>query len=354
METEIINIGIIGAGKFSHRHVSAISRIKQCRLVAACRSSAWDLDEFCTKYQIRGYQDYQQLLLDPSIDAVLISTPHHLHAEMAIAAARARKHILLEKPFATNLEECQRINEETKKAGIKLLVGHTGQFSNAFQEAKRLMENKVLGNVVQAIGFSNTLWMGPDRKDWHLRREQGGGYMLTLTVHQIETMLSLVNAPVSSVRCRLGTGFHSWETDDFGTVWLNFANGVTGTLMYNGFTSGVTKVESEFYCQNGILRINLREGTFIGVDDQWTLVPNSNSATWLDDALVYEWQDFTEAILTDRCPLVSGDSALRVMQVVDAAFRSSLLNREIYLQGDSTASRESDRPDELFLKPEEI
>ena len=77
--------------------------------------------------------------------------------------------------------------------------------------------------------------------------------------------------------------------------------------------------------------MNVREGTFIGVDDQWNLVPNTYSITWLDDALVKEWQDFTDAIFTDRCPEVSGDSALKVMQVIDAAIRSSSLNQEIWL-----------------------
>ena len=331
MRKETLNIGIIGAGKFSHRHVDAIRSVKQCRLVAACRSSASELDEFCAKYQLRGYRDYHKLLLDPEIDAVLISTPHHLHFEMAIAAARAGKHILVEKPFATNLTECQNITAESKKAGIKLMVGHTGQFSNAFRAAKRLMDDKVLGTLVQASSFSNTLWMGPDRKNWHLRREFGGGYMLTLAVHQIDAILSLVNAPVSSVQCRMGAGFHKWETDDFGTVWINFANGVSATLIYNGFTRGVTKVESTFFCQKGTLKMNVREGTFIGVDDQWTLVPDSYATSWLDDALANEWQDFTEAILRDRSPQVTGDSALHVMQVISAAFRSSSINQEVWL-----------------------
>jgi predicted dehydrogenase len=77
--------------------------------------------------------------------------------------------------------------------------------------------------------------------------------------------------------------------------------------------------------------MNVREGTFIGVDDQWTLVPDSYATSWLDDALANEWQDFTEAILRDRSPQVTGDSALHVMQVISAAFRSSSINQEVWL-----------------------
>ena len=218
MKTDILNIGIIGAGKFSHRHVGAIKQLKQCRLIAACRSSAPDLHEFCSKYQIKGYQDYRKLLMDPDIDAVLISTPHHLHSEMAVDAARAGKHILLEKPFAPTLDECQHINDESKKAGIKLMVGHTGRFSDCFKETKRLIHSEELGSLIQAISFSNTLWMGPDRKDWHLKKDFGGGYMLTLAVHQIDAILNLVDVSVSGCAMQTGNGI-SWLGDR--RFWYN-------------------------------------------------------------------------------------------------------------------------------------
>jgi predicted dehydrogenase len=328
---ELINIGIIGAGKFSHQHVNAIREIDTFKLVAACRRNEKELAQYCDHYGIKGYVDYQELLNDKTIDAVLIATPHHHHTAVAIQAARAGKHILLEKPFAPNLAECEQINNEAKAAGIVLMLGHTTQFTAAFQATKALLEKEELGSLVQAVGFSNTLWMGPDRKEWHLSKEFGGGYLLTLGVHPISAMLSLVSSPVESVRCSLGTGFHAINTDDYGTLWMNFSNGVVATIIYTGYTRGVLKVESEFYCQRGMIKTNVREGAFIGENDHWTLVPNSQSSAWLHEALVNEWKEFNTSIIDKRQPLVNGDEAIRAMQVIDAAFRSSAENKEIWL-----------------------
>ena len=329
--SELINIGIIGAGKFSHQHVKALGEVDHFNLIAACRTNRKELAIYCERYEIKGYSYFEDLLRDATIDAVLISTPHHLHTSMAVAAARAGKHILLEKPFAPTLEESRQINHEAKAAGVLLMLGHTSQFSTAFQKTKSMLQNEEFGPLVQAIGFSNTLWMGPDRKEWHLKRDFGGGYLLTLGVHQVDAMLSLVNSPVRSVRCSMGTGFHSDETDDYATIFLNFSNGVAATIFCTGYRQGVLKVECEFYCQDGTIKMNSREGVFYANENQWSMVPNSTSSNWLQEALVNEWKEFAQAILDKRQPSVNGDHAIRTMAVIDAAFRSSEKQCEIWL-----------------------
>lgn len=326
-----INIGIIGAGKFSHQHVRACNQIGQCNLVAACRTDKRELALYTAKYGIEGYEDYRDLLKERAIDAVLIATPHHLHTQIAIDAARAGKHILLEKPFAPTLAECLQINEEAKAAGVVLMLGHTTQFTTSFQLTKALLEKEEFGPLIQAVAFTSTFWMGPDRKEWHLHHEFGGGYLLTLGVHQIDAMLSLVNSPIQSVRCTIGSRFHNFETDDYGTLMINFLNGVVATIIYTGYAQGVSKVESEFYCQHGMIKMNVREGVFIVENNEWELVSDSKADNWIGDALVREWQEFIAAIIEQRRPLTDGDQAIRSMEVIDAAFKSSKENREIWI-----------------------
>ncbi|NND33267.1 MAG: Gfo/Idh/MocA family oxidoreductase [Saprospiraceae bacterium] len=329
--SEFLHIGIVGAGKFSHHHVSAIRQIENCKLVAACRRNESELRDYCDKYDIRGYVNYHDLLNDKTIDAVVIATPHHQHTQVAIDAARAGKHILLEKPFAPTLDECRHINTTAKEAGIVLMIGHITQFSRAFQSTQAILNRGEIGPLVQAVGFSNTLWMGPDRKAWHLKKELGGGYLLTLAVHQIDAMLTLIDSPVHSVRCIQGSRFHPHETDDYGTLLINFTNGVVATIIYTGYTQGVVKVESEFYCQKGMIKMNIREGAFIAQENQWNLIPNSKSEAWFNEAMINEWREFTGAIFKGRSPKADGDRAIRSMEVIDAAIRSSMENREICL-----------------------
>lgn len=326
-----IRAGIIGAGKFSHRHIEAMHKTGRWELVAACRRDPAGLEEFSSRYGIRAYSGYHQLLSDSQVEAVLIATPHHLHGSIAIEAARAGKHIMLEKPMALNIGDCRDINREVATAGTRLMVGQSARFTSAYLKAKEMLALDRLGDVVQISGVSSTFWMGPDRKSWHLSKASGGGYLWTLGIHQLDLLMDLAQSPVRSVRAGLGAHFHDQEVDDHGVLWLNFDNGVEGTLHYAGFVEGVTRVETEIFGTHGHLKFSSREGTFLAKDDHWQPVEGSLENSWLDAALRRQWDEFAASIEDNRHPSVDGQTGQKVIAVIEAAFRSSQLDREIWL-----------------------
>lgn len=326
-----IRAGIIGAGKFSHRHIEAMHKTGRWELVAACRRDPAGLEEFSSRYGIKAYSGYRQLLSDPQVEAVLIATPHHLHTDIAIEAARAGKHIMLEKPMALTVEDCRNINSEVAAAGTRLMVGQSARFTSAYQKAKEILDLGRLGDVVQVFGVSSTFWMGPDRKSWHLSKASGGGYLLTLGIHQLDLLMDLAQSPVRSVRAGLGTHFHNQEVDDHGILWLNFDNGVEGTLHYTGFVEGVTRVETEIFGTRGHLKFSSREGTFLAKDDHWQSVEGSLEDHWLDAALRRQWDELAASVKEGRHPSVNGQTGQKVIEVIEAAFRSAQLDREIRL-----------------------
>ncbi|NOG50728.1 MAG: Gfo/Idh/MocA family oxidoreductase [Chloroflexi bacterium] len=111
-------IGIIGAGHYGEQHARALAQIDRAVVTAASRTHADALRDFTGRYGGTGYTDYAQLLRDPAVDAVVIATPHHLHTNIAVAAAQAGKHILLEKPMAPTLAECQQIADAARENGV--------------------------------------------------------------------------------------------------------------------------------------------------------------------------------------------------------------------------------------------
>ena len=142
---EVYGVGIIGAGKFSLRHIRAMEHNPRISLIAACRTRKKPLQALCTQHGLEGFLDYAKMIADPRIDIVLIATPHHLHSEMTIAAARAGKHILLEKPFAVNLSEARLMEKAIQKYDVKLLLGHVIQFSAAYQTASAYLKTGTIG-----------------------------------------------------------------------------------------------------------------------------------------------------------------------------------------------------------------
>jgi len=325
----VINVGIIGAGFFGEKHAEAIAELPDVRLVAASRTNRTALQAFSQRFGTRGYPNYRDLLDDQQVDVVTIATPHHLHSEIAVQAAKAGKHILLEKPMAPSLEECDRILEAVAEAKVKLMVGHVNHFARAYRIAKELIDSGEMGDVVLGVSTMSKYWVEPNRRPWHLDRATGGGMWLTAGIHCLDCLTWLVGSPVRSVCAQFDTRFHDQQADDIGMVFLRYANGAVGTVVSTGYRTGAAKHFTELTCTKGMLNIDRSTGVTIGRDEQWHAVPESGSANTMHEALVGEWRAFLQAIELEREPPVSGSYARHIMAAAFAAEESSRLKKEV-------------------------
>ncbi|MEX2568566.1 MAG: Gfo/Idh/MocA family oxidoreductase [Cyclobacteriaceae bacterium] len=327
----MISIGIIGAGNFSIKHIEAIEKLPNLHLKAICRRDPLALNQLKKTYDLEGYTDYKGLLEDASIQAVLIATPHHLHAEIAIEAAIAGKHILMEKPMASTWEDCLAIHKTCEKNKVKLMLGQVGQFTPAFLAARKYLESGKLGDIHMARATSVSFWKHAERQDWHLKKNTGGGYLLSVAVHQMDLLCALIPSKVERVYAMISNTFHRDEVDDGGIIVLKFSNGQQASLHFSGFKNGVNQVDAELYGADGMLKISFSQGAFLGKDQKWELLPDSFSENWMASALESEWKGFAKAIELDQVPIVSGKHGLYVMEVLFAALSSSASGKEVSL-----------------------
>lgn len=323
-------IGIIGAGSYGRQHAEALAKLSNAKLVAASRTNREALDEFTSLYGGVGYVDYQALLEDHSVDIVVIATPHHLHTNIVLAAARAGKHILLEKPLSTTLSECELIIQAVQDAGVKFMVGHVNHFVPAYQIAKQMIEAGEMGDVVLGLATMQKYWMESNRRNWHLDRNVGGGVWLTVGIHPLDRMTWLIDSPVTSVSAQFSTRFHQQEADDVGMAFLRYANGATGTIVSTGYRTGAPKHLTELTCTKGMMNIDYTQGVSIGRDETWQTIPESiPSNDWMQEALVEEWRQFLNSIEDDTKTPITGAFALHIMEVIFAAEQSSQDKQEI-------------------------
>ena len=325
----MIRVGIIGAGSFGITHAKAIAQLSGVTLVAASRRNQAKLATFTQAYGARGYTDYRELLADTAVDAVVIATPHHLHTAIVEEAAQAGKHILLEKPMAPTLAECDCIYQAIQTSGVKFMMGHTGHFIPAIRTAKQMLDAGELGEIVYGVSTKSKQWLNPDRRNWHLDRAQGGGMWLTIGVHALDQLTWLVGALVESVTGQLQTRFHNQDADDTGVAFLRYANGVTGTAVSIGFRTGVFTFVTELTCTKGMLKIDNSRGLFVGRDEQWQQVPDTATDDWMAAAMVNEWRAFAEAIEQDTETAVTAEYGRHIMAVAFAAEESSRKQQEI-------------------------
>jgi len=325
----VIGVGILGAGFFGELHAVALRRVEGLRLVGAWRRDSTALASFCRAYDCRAYADPDELIEAPEVDVVVIATPHYLHTAYTLSALQASKAVWLEKPMAATLSDSQRILAAATASSRPFTVGFINRFARAYQVAKGLLDSGELGTPVQGISTMSKQWLEPNRRQWHMSNETGGGMWLTAGIHCLDRLTWLMSSRLSSVTGRFDTRFHSQEADDVGTVLVDYDSGATGVVISTGYAVGAPKHTTELVCTEGTLSIDYDGGVRVGRNEQWTQVPSSGTDSWLPGALERQWREFLYALVDGKKSPVTAEYAFHIMEAAFAARESARTHQSV-------------------------
>ena len=314
-----LGVGIIGAGAFAAQHAQAVSKVAGVRLVASSARTPERLRRFTSEHGGTGYQDYRELLADPAVDAVCIVLPNHLHAEAAIAAARAGKAVMVEKPMTSTLADADAIVDVVRETGAPFMVAHPYRFMRAYDEAIRLVKDGAIGRPVVATAAMVKDWTFSVREPWHLA--PGGGMWLTNGCHLVDRLCLLLDATPTDVRAVVGAYFHPQEADDVGVGLIGFTGGAVGFARAIGYSAGSRDDWTEVQGTEGALRVNHADGLFIGRHDTWEPVlpePSPQLAS-----IVAEWEAFLPHARGEAPSPVTAEYGRMVTATVLAGITSS-------------------------------
>ena len=313
-----VRLGVLGAGIIAKSFMEAAPDVSDLEVATVC-----DIDEnrarsLAEPQNIAWETDYHAVLTDDSIQAVYIALPHHLHEEVAIAAAEAGVHILLEKPMANSLAEADRMLAAQKRAGIKLMIGFTHRFHSELESAKRLIDAGELGQLTLAIDVMTTGGVIPG---WFWQKSEAGGGVLHVNgAHSFDRLRWLMGSEIVEVFAYTDTYDSRKTVEDSAVVALRFANGAMGMTVHNWVTDSPVpfKCDLDIHGTEGALRI-----------DTWNALEFANADhTWVqrrerDDMFQKEIGEFVGAILEDREPCVTGEDGRRSLACVQAAYESA-------------------------------
>jgi predicted dehydrogenase len=325
----MLGVGILGAGFFGAFHARAIAAIEDISVVAVCAENQTLAEAFAAEHGGKPYGDWRAMLDDASVDAVVITAPHHLHCEFAVAALAAGKHVLLEKPMARSVAECSRIIASAEASRRKLMVGQIMHFVSPCLVAREILDRGELGKPVTGSSALQKIWMEPNRRGWHLDPATGGGMLMTAGIHALDQLIWLMNGRVGSVSAAAGASFHDQKADDSAMMLLRFTDGRFAQVASIGFRDGAGTFDLDLICEHGTLRIDLERGVFVGRGGKWTDVANSHDPAWMHNAVVREWQAMAAAIADDTDVPVTGDYGRHIIACIDAAMVSSRERRDV-------------------------
>lgn len=192
-------------------------------------------ERFAAEHEAATFATVSDMLAADIIDAIYIATPHQFHAEHAIAAARAGKHIILEKPMALSLAECDDILGAADQARVALVVGHTHSFAPGVRLMADMIASGEFGKLAMVSMLNYTDFLYRPRRPEELDTAKGGGILFNQLPHQVDIVRLLASAPVRSVRASTAALDPARPTEGAAMTFIDFENGASASLVYSGY-----------------------------------------------------------------------------------------------------------------------
>jgi predicted dehydrogenase len=328
--TKKAKVGIIGAGGVTIFHYRGYTAAN-ADIVAIADTNPAALEKRQKEWNIpRGYESYESLLADPDIEAVSICLPNALHHPATLAAARAGKHVLVEKPISLSLEHAQEMIDVCREAGVILQVGHHLRSDPAAEKAKRMIHSGELGRVTYMRLRQAHDWSGAKaiKASFATRASSGGGTLLDNGCHMMD-WARYFGGPVREVYARAATLGFDIEVDDTAVASLEFASGALATIE-SAWTATGWEVGFWIYGTKGALEYTNRSGEYLlrhaFRDSPGTTFDKPDVATYKFgglDAHSRNVVEFLEAIHGEREVVCTGEDGLEAVRLILAAYESA-------------------------------
>lgn len=341
----MINIGIIGCGKIAQkRHIPEYLENVDANLVGFYDLNQARAKEISETFGGTAFDSIEDLLADPSIDAVSVCTANHTHAAITIQALQAGKHVLCEKPMATTLEDCQAMVDAANKAGKVLVIGQNQRLTKTHKKARELIRN---GEIGQIIGFRTTFGHGgpetwsidPGKNTWFFDKNIAVmGAMADLGIHKTDLLLFLTDQKIVETTAHLttidkrGADGELIKVDDTAICVYQLENGAIGTMTASWTFYGPEDNTTIIYGTKGIMRLYedpqfsiqlfLKGGEKIYHEIDTIQTNENQTSSGVIDA-------FVESVITGQGGELAAEKVLESMKVIFASIESSQTGKTI-------------------------
>jgi UDP-N-acetyl-2-amino-2-deoxyglucuronate dehydrogenase len=354
-----MRIGLVGCGKVAGIHFAALRSQPDAELVAVCDALSDRATAFAARHNVRPFTDVRTMLREAQVDAVIVGTPHPRHAEPAIEAAEAGAHVLVEKPLAASLADCDAILGAARKGGVTLGVISQRRFCEPVRRMKAAIDAGKIGKP--ALGaFLQYNWRDaayyqsdPWRGRWDT---EGGGVLVNQSPHQLDILLWLMGPAAEVSGYWANVNHPTVEVDDTAVASIKFRNGGLGSIATSVSQRPGIYTKVHVHGSNGAsIGVETDRGaTFVAgvsgiaeppLNDLWTIPGEEHrlaefqaedraAFAAVDGTSYYhalQFADFFGAIREGRLPLVTGEDGRAVVELFTAIYRSSREGKPITL-----------------------
>jgi len=341
MKDNTYSFGIVGAGNIAQLHAQAIGKCERARIAGVTAIPLNAAERFAKEHGLRAYANFEALLSEPEIDVITLCTPSGLHAQQAIAAMKAGKHVIVEKPIAITLKDADEIIETSVETCRKVGVISQLRFDPSIAVLRAAIDNGVFGRIVfingrvhfyrEASYFSSSDWRGTRAMD-------GGGALMNQGIHAVD-LVRWFGGPVKSIYCNARTLEHNIEVEDTLVASLEFTSGALGTFEATTCSYPGLNVRIEVHGTKGTAIIEDSDIVYwqTVTGDQCPVVSAengvgsgaSNPMAISCSGHIAQFKDFITAIDNDGAPIIDAKEGRKALELVLSAYASSELGERI-------------------------
>lgn len=329
-----MKIGIIGTGSIVGKHAQAIAEIDGAELVALYNPKPESAAKAKAQFGLPVFTDLNEFLNVPDLEIVCVCTPSGMHLEPGLAAAKARKHLMIEKPIEINLQRTDELISACSESGVKLAVIFQNRFTEDYKKLKKAVSDGVFGRLLMGNAYVNWFrdsayystsnWKGTLQAD-------GGGALINQGIHTIDLLLDLMG-DVKNVFGQVQTTLYPIEGEDLGAAVVNFKNGALGnitsaTALYPGYPERIEVFGSK---GSAILEAGkLTQWHVKGSSESVKPSENTGGSGASDPTAIghqlhlEQWRLFVKAIKENLTPVVDGPTARKSVELIRAIYFSS-------------------------------
>jgi len=359
MDTKV-GIGLIGSQFVSSIHAEALKSVPDARIVAVMSPTKEHVEDFAKKHAIPNcFTRLEDMLAMDEIDMVVIGAPNHLHCDITLKAAGAKKHVVVEKPLCLNLDEADLMISACKRANVMLMYAEELCFTPKYVRLKSLLDEGALGKPV--LFKQSEKHDGPHADHfWDVERS-GGGVTMDMGCHAIQFFRWLNNRnPIRSVYAQMATSVHQQRTrgDDNAIIILEFENGVTAVAEESWTKLGGMDDRAEIHGSEGVAYADVLQGNSIQTYSKkgvgYAVEKAGSTVGWsytiYEEVWNYgfpqEFEHFVNCVKNNTQPLVTGEDGKAVLETIFAAYASAGTGKKVMLP----FLTDADKPFKLWLK----
>ena len=312
-----LGVAVVGTGFWGKNHARVYKELQGTELVAICDANAERAKSIAAQFGVKAYTTSTRMLKNEKIEAVSICTWSTSLAKEALKALNAGKHVLVEKPMATNVKQAERLVEAAEKNGLYLTVGFLMRFIPGLQHIREAVAKKKIGELVCVTAKRVSQW--PERIG-------DVGVVKDTAIHDIDIVRYVSNEDPIAVYAKIGSMRHR-KFEDYAQIMLTYEDGKTAFIESNWLTPYKTR-SLTVTGSEAIMRLDYITQELWIENARENLQPR---LPW-QEPLKLELQNFAECIVAQKEPLVTAADGVKALQIAEAALQSSAKNRAIKLR----------------------